>query len=184
MKVLPHTIYSGSIPVIFADGTEAYDSLAQTYTQHDSGRFILAPSGSGKSYFVNNQAAKNWVDGDHLWVTTGADYSNDEWNESFEDIMEINARSDVITHQAKKQGFWVIGSSNLFLQPDAIVIPEWETHLKYISSRETGNYDGGATTDDLDGLKAHIQWIKETWTNKVPFFNSIEDAVKFLEGTK
>lgn len=181
MKALPHTINSGSIPVVFSDGTKVYRTLADTYVRHDNGRFILAPSGSGKSYYVTHQEEKHWIDGDVLWVATGADYSNDEWDESLDDIMEINARSDVITHQAKKQGFWVIGSSNLYLQPDAIVIPDWETHLRYISSRENGNYDGGATTEDLDGLKSHIQWIRATWEGKVPFFTTIEDAVAHVE---
>ncbi len=125
MKEVEHSIQSGETPVVFADGSAVYSKLAKTYRTHSKGLFILAPSGSGKSYFVNHQAVKNWIDGDLLWVVTGADYSNDTWDESLEQIMEINARSDIITEQAKKQGFWVIGSSNLFLQPDAIVIPDW-----------------------------------------------------------
>lgn len=180
MKSVPHTIDSAAIPVVFADGTAVYDELAQTYTRHSKGLFILAPSGTGKTYFVKGQTKKHWIDGDLLWVVTGADYSSDEWDDSFDDILEINGRSDVITHQAKKQGFWVLGSSNLFLQPDAVVIPDWDTHLGYITARQDGVYDGGATTDDLDGLKSHVAWIKATWEGKVPFFTSIEDAVAYV----
>ncbi|MFZ3010085.1 MAG: hypothetical protein WA030_03655 [Candidatus Microsaccharimonas sp.] len=181
---MPHSIDAGSVPVVFADGTAIYDDLAKTYTRHAEGLFILAPSGTGKSYYVNAQSEKAWIDGDVLWVVTGADYSQDEWDESLEDIMEINGRSDVITQQAKKQGFWVLGSSNLFLQPDAIVIPEWDTHLSYISKRQSKDYDGGATTDDLEGLKSHINWITQKWKGTVPFFASIEDAVAHLKEGK
>lgn len=180
MKSVTHQIHSDNTPVVYADGTKVYDKLAETYIRHDSGLFILAPSGTGKTYFVNHQKQHDWIDGDLLWVVTGADYSSDEWDESLEDIMEINGRSDIITHQAMKQGFWILGSSNLFLQPNAIVIPDWETHLGYISNRESTAYDGGATSDDLVGLKSHIDWIKSTWEEKVPFFKSIEEAVEFL----
>lgn len=180
MKSLDHPIDSSLIPVIFADGKKIYNSLAKTYVKHSNGLFILAPSGSGKTYYVKSQEDMDWIDGDLLWVITGADYSNDEWDNEIEDIMEINARCDIITHQAKKQGFWIIGSSNLFLQPDAIVIPDWETHIKYIKNRQDAQYDGGATTSDIEGLKDHINWISKTWKNKVPFFNSIEKAVEFL----
>ena len=180
MKSIPHQINSGKTPVIFSDGTKVYDKLSETYVKHDSGLFILAPSGTGKTYFVNHQKQYDWVDGDLLWVVTGADYSNDEWDESLEDIMEINGRSDIITQQAMKQGFWILGSSNLFLQPNAIVIPDWDTHLSYISNRESTTYDGGATSDDLDGLKSHIAWITSSWEGKVPFYKSIEEAVESL----
>jgi len=177
---MKHAIDSGSIPVVFADGKNVYDALSQTYKKHSQGLFILAPSGSGKTYFVTHQTEKDWIDGDLLWVVTGADYSSDEWDDSLEDIMEINARSDVVTHQAKKQGFWIVGSSNLFLQPDAIVIPDWETHIKYIHARQNTNYDGGATSDDIEGLKAHINWITKTWKGTVPFYTSIDAAAEAL----
>ena len=184
MKSMPYNMNSSSVPVVFANGTAIYDDLAKTYTRHTKGLFILAPSGTGKSYYVNKQSEKAWIDGDLLWVVTGADYSQDEWVESLEDIMEINGRSDVITQQAKKQGFWVLGSSNLFLQPDAIVIPDWGTHLTYISKRQSNTYDGGATTKDLEGLNSHINWITQKWKGTVPFFTSIEDAVAHVTESK
>lgn len=181
MKSQHHPINTASTPVVFTDGSAVYAKLAQTYSQHNHGRFILAPSGSGKTHFVNGQTVKDWIDGDLLWVVTGADYSGDEWNQDLSEVMEINARCDAITQQAKKQGFWVIGSSNLYLQPDAVVIPDWETQQHYISLREKNDYDGGATASDIDGLKAHINWITSTWKGVVPFFESIEQAVDYLE---
>jgi hypothetical protein len=180
MKSIVQSIDSGSVPVIFSDGTKLYKELAEKYELHDKGLFILAPSGVGKTYYVNHQSKMDWIDGDSLWTVAGADYSQDEWGDNLDDVMEINARCDVITYQAKKQGFWVLGSSNYFLKPDAVVIPDWDTHLKFITARQESNYDGGATTDDLAGLRSHIQWITKTWQNKVPFFKSIETAATHL----
>lgn len=167
--------------LIFTNGKKVYTQLAKEYIRHSSGLFILAPSGSGKTYFVEHQTRKDWIDGDLLWSITGADNSSDDWNDNIDDVMEINARSDVITQQAKKQGFWVIGSSNLYLKPDAIVIPDKSTHIKYITKREKSNYDGGAKINDLEGVNEHITWMKNTWDGKVPFFSTIDDAVSYLK---
>ena len=180
MKIPIQKIDSSTTPVIFADGTSLYNELSQTYIRHNSGLFILAPSGTGKTHFVEHQKQKHWIDGDLLWTMTGADYTNNEWDNNLDDIFEVNGRSDIITHQAKKLGFWIMGSSNLFIKPDAIVIPEWQTHLKYLRKRQSGFYDGGATTEDLEGLKTHIDWITQTWKGTSPFFTSIEDAVDHL----
>jgi hypothetical protein len=182
MKKPTATITSGDMPVVFSDGTAIYNTLAETYKLHKKGFFILAPSGTGKTYYINHQDQKDWIDGDILWSVTGADFNDETWGDTFEDVLEINARSDVITHQAKKQGFWVLGSSNMFLQPDAIVLPTWETHLAYIKTREQNNYDGGATSSDVTGVQNHRRWIEKTWSDKVPIFKSIEAATDHIMG--
>lgn len=169
-------------PVVFADGTSVYTELSKTYIRHDKGLFILAPSGVGKTYFVSKQAgdAKHWIDGDTLWVVTNADPTDDEWDDDFSLVQAVNARCDVITHQATQLGFWVMGASNQFLKPNAIVIPDWSTHIGYIKQREGGDYDGGAKEKDLEALKSHIKWIKHWEAEGVPCFRSIEDAVASL----
>ena|ERR1035437_902737 len=168
-------------PLIFADGTKVYEKLAEQYVVHKKGYFIMAPSGAGKTYFVNHQAEKHWMDGDILWETTFAHPANEWWFDPIPVITEIDQRSDVITQQAKKYGFWIVGASNNWLAPDAIVIPDWETHKKYISARETGNYDGGATSDRYDQVKGHIEWIMK-WVEKgVPKFESMQEATEYLE---
>ena len=40
----------------------------------------------------------------------------------------------------KKLGFWIIGASSVEIVPDAIVMPDLETHVKYIKYRENHNY--------------------------------------------
>lgn len=167
-------------PVIFADGSKVYDKLAKEFVRHDKGLFILAPSGAGKTYFVNHQLKKDWVDGDNLWAITNADPTGDEWDSDIDLIQEVNDRCDVITNQAKKLGFWVMGSSNRYLKPDAIVIPPWEEHIKMVTHREHAAYDGGATSENLKELRAHCEWIAHWEAEGVPRFDSISLAVSFL----
>lgn len=168
-------------PLIFADGTDAYKKLAQKYITHKKGYFILAPSGSGKTHFVNNQKEKHWIDGDNLWEAAFAHPAGPWWIEPISVTDEIDQRSDVITVQAKKLGFWIVGSANNWLKPDAVVIPHWSTHKKYIKNRESNNYDGGATSERFAQVLHHRNWIMK-WTKKgVPRFKSMEEAVGYLE---
>jgi hypothetical protein len=167
-------------PIIFSDGTAFFDDLAKTYSKHSVGYFILAPSGSGKSHYVNNQSTKNWIDGDYLWPSTNADLTDGTWSYGENTIHEVNRRSDVITYQAKKLGFWIIGSSNESLEPDAIVLPPWNIHTKYIENREKTSYDGGAVSKDLEAVKGHRNIISKWSLKNVPIFKSVEDAANYL----
>ena len=172
---------NSSTPVIFSDGTTFFDNLSTDYIRHRKGYFILAPSGAGKSFFVNSQAQKHWIDGDVLWPMANADKTEDGWMASFVLVMEVNNKSDVITHEAKKLGFWVVGSSNNFLKPDAIVLPKWALHKKYIIRREQLSYDGGAKKENFTGVKAHRSWIRKWKKHGVPCFLSVKDAANYLE---
>ncbi|MBI3984080.1 hypothetical protein HY346_02160, partial [Candidatus Microgenomates bacterium] len=112
-----------NVPLVYADGTEVYKKLAKKYRIHATGYYILAPSGAGKTHFINSQEVKHWIDGDVLWMSAKAHPEGEWWLQSLLEIIEIERRSDVITVQAKKLGFWIIGSDNYDLVPDAIVIP-------------------------------------------------------------
>lgn len=166
-------------PLMFSDGSKVYNKLKKEYKTHKKGFFILAPSGAGKTYFIKNQKAKNWIDGDILWEATNA-HPREEWWLNMDSIIEADQKSDIITSQAKKIGFWIMGASNCWLKPDAIVIPSWSKHKKYIKIREENHYDGGAKSDKLQQVISHRKEILE-WAKKgVPKFESIEDAVKYL----
>lgn len=168
-------------PTIFTDGTDFYKDLSQKYKQHKFGLFILGPSGSGKTHFCKNQQEPHWIDGDALWETAGAHPHGAWWLEPIETINRVDARSDVITMEAKQAGFWIVGASNYWLKPDAIVIPDWETHKQYIETRHKNNYDGGATPDDHDQVLGHIEIIKKWNTDHgVPQFKSIQEAADAL----
>lgn len=177
-------LYDNSTPLIFADGTKIYNDLKNEYVTHDKGYFIYGPSGVGKTYFINHQKIKNWIDGDVLWSAAKAFPNNDWWNLSGEEIDVIERRADVITEQAKKLGFWIIGASSVNVIPDAIVIPEFDTHLKYIKYRETHNYDGGIKSDNLDKIKRNREYFSRFQKDGVPIFKSVDEAVFYLENQK
>lgn len=168
------------IPLMFSDGTEIYKKFAEKHVVHKKGFFIMAPSGAGKTYFIEHQKEKHWLDGDSLWEATNAHPKGEWWLEGGEVIDEIDQKSDVITAQAKKLGFWIIGASNNWLKPDAIVLPHWSTHKRYIKSRETESYDGGATSDRLNQVLGHRRWIRKWVKQGVPCFNSVQLAADFL----
>ena len=177
-------LYSEDTPLVFSDGTNTYNELKKEYVTHNKGYFIYGPSGVGKTYFINNQKLKNWIDGDVLWAATKAFPNGDWWNWSGEEIDVIERRADVITEQAKKQGFWIIGASCVNIIPDAIVIPDFDTHLKYIKNRETHNYDGGITSEDLDKIKRNREYFSRFAKDGVPIFKSVDEAVYYIENQK
>jgi hypothetical protein len=167
-------------PVVFADGTEVYKELAKTYKTHRKGYYIIAPSGAGKTYFIDNQKQKNWIDGDVLWMTAKAHPEGEWWLEPSSIINEIERRSDVITAEAKKLGFWIIGTDSFATIPDAVVIPHWSTHKKYILLREIGHYDGGATSEDFAQVLQSRRWMASFARKGVPLFRTIKEAATFL----
>lgn len=164
-----------TIPIMFADGTDVYKKFAETFIVHERGFFILAPSGSGKTYYINAQKEKHWMDGDELWMATNAHPDNAWWTagDAAASLREVDFRSDLITLQAKKLGFWIMGASNLWLKPDAIVLPDWEQHKGYIANREQHNYDGGATMAKLQQVIEHRERIKQHGQNEIPEFRRL-----------
>lgn len=175
-------LLSPDTPLIFADGTSFYKKLAEEYIVHKTGFFILGPSGVGKSHYYRNQkqGEKHWIDADRVWRWSRA-MPKGAWWEKQELIKDVESKCDIVTHEAKKMGFWLIGSANNWLRPDAIVIPHWKTHVKFIKKREL-NFDGGArsTPKELAQVQRHRREIL-SWAKKgVPKFNSVEEAVNYL----
>ncbi|HEY8999250.1 MAG TPA: hypothetical protein VIM53_02935 [Candidatus Saccharimonadales bacterium] len=168
-------------PLVFADGTAYWNKITEQYRTHKRGFFILGPSGSGKTHFVKNQTEPHWIDGDVLWCGANAAPAGQWWLRSGEDIIMIDSRSDVVTQQAKSLGLWIVGASNYWLKPDAIVIPHWSTHQKYIRYRETHNYDGGAKSDAFAQVLWHRRWIMKYAKQGVPQFRSVQEAAAYLE---
>lgn len=172
---------------IFCDGEEILKKYRKEYIAHSRGFFILAPSGSGKTYFVKHQTKKDWIDGDDLWVETNAQppVETKWWAQGLDVINEVEQKCDVITKQAKKMGLWIIGASNYWFMPDAIVLPPLSLNKKYIKEREMNNYDGGAKSDAFDQLKNHRKYMKKiARQNKIPIFKTIKEAIVYLENLK
>ena len=168
-------------PLIFADGTAFWKQVTDQHIAHERGFFILGPSGAGKTHFVKDQKEPHWIDGDAIWTGTRAAPTGEWWLRPGKDIIEIDSRSDVMTAQAKMLGLWVVGASNYWLKPDAIVIPHWSTHQKYIRHREQHNYDGGAKSDAFAQVLWHRRWIMKYAKQGVPQFRSVSEAADYLK---
>ena len=177
-------LLSFETPLIFADGTDFYKNLAKDYVVHKKGFFIMGPSGVGKSHYYRNQkeGERHWIDADRVWRWSRAMPKGAWWEKGYQIIENVEAKCDIVTEEAKKMGFWLIGSANIWMVPDAIVIPHWKTHVKLIKKREL-NFDGGArsTPEDLARVKRHRKYIMRWIKKGVPKFNSVPDAVKYLE---
>jgi len=178
---LDNELLEQDTPVIFTDGSQVFNELKKRYITHEKGLFIYGPSGVGKTYYVKHQKEKKWIDGDVLWEGTNAFPKGDWWNLSGDEIDIIEKRADIITEQAKNLGFWIIGASSVNVIPDAIVIPDFETHLKYIKYREDHDYDGGIKSDNIEKIKSKRAYFSRFKENGVPIFKSVDEAALYLE---
>lgn len=170
-------------PVIFTNGERFFKELGTKFISHDKGLFIMSPSGAGKTHFYKQQQTPHWIDGDDFWREAGAQPPDGVawWDMGVEVIEQVEQRCDIITSQAVKRGFWILGSINFWYKPDAIVIPPWETLVSQIKQRQDTDYDGGLTDSHLDQLITHIGIINR-WHIEldVPRFKTIEEAVNAL----
>ena len=166
---------------IFGQEESVYREFLAATIPHKIGYYILAPSGTGKTHFIKHQLENHWTDGDLLWEATGAHPKTEWWNGGLEMIKEVDARSDVVTAAAKRLGLWVLGASNNWLRPDAVVLPDWKTNVKYIAFREKNNYDGGLKTSQLQQLKNHRAEIRKmAKQKKVPIFLTVQEATEYI----
>lgn len=170
-------------PVIYEDGSNFFKELEKKFKRHEKGFFILTPSGAGKTYYCKRQNEQNWIDGDDLYFDTGAQppVEYEWWNMGPHIINRVEQRCDVITAEAVDRGFWVMGSINYWLKPDAIVIPSVDTLMKQIKQRQNEGYDGGLKDEHFEQLIVHIGIIRD-WYIKydVPQYKSIDEAVNSL----
>lgn len=168
-------------PIVFADGTSTYNELKKEYITHKKGVFIYAPSGVGKTFYINQQKEKHFIDGDYLWGLCGALPKGPWWlNEEVDELERFERRADIITEQAKKLGFFILGASRVNIIPDAIVLPPLETHIKFIKQRENHHYDGGLKSDNINKiLNARERALKSKGPNTL-VFDSVHQACEYF----
>lgn len=178
---LLYTVTMNLDPIVFADGTDYFNQLEKKYKRHDKGLFIMTPSGAGKTYFCKQQKEPHWIDGDDLWLETGAMPESAWWDQGAHVINRVEQRCDTITAAAVDSGYWILGSANFWLKPNAIVIPTLDVLMKQIKQREQEGYDGGLKAEHLEQLITHIGIIRD-WSIKfgVPEYRSVQEAVEAL----
>ena len=168
--------------VVYQDGIDFFHELESKYIRHSKGLFILTPSGAGKTYYCTKQNEQHWIDGDDLYFDTGAQPIGYEWwNKGPHIINRVEQRCDVITAEAVDRGYWIMGSINYWLKPDAIVLPTLDTLMRQIKQRQNTNYDGGLKSEQIEQLIVHLGIINDWYVKyNVPKFTSIQEAVSSL----
>ena len=156
----------------FTDGKDVVDEFNSLYKKHKKGCVLLAPPGSGKSYFVNKQTDKDWIDSD---IIMGKKSLNVQWNNKSGSIDEKLGymRADYMLEQCKMYGYKIMGSLFWEYKADAMVILPIKQHRLYIEKRKDLNNNSLNKMRQL--FKNHAK------KNNIPIFNSIEKAIKYLE---
>lgn len=157
----------------FTDCKKVYKDFNKLYKTHKKGYVILGPPGIGKTTFVNNQEGKkkDWVDSDNLLCSLGVKWHQNENNPI--DFKLNYLRADYALEQSKLLGYRIIGSLFWEYKADAVVIPPLKQHKEYMKKRKDLNEDK---------IKNFRKVFREhAKKNKIKIFNSIDEAVKYLE---
>ena len=158
----------------FTDGSKVYQDFDTVYKKHKKGYVILGPPGIGKTTYVKNQKGnlKDWIDVDDLF---GYKSLGIKWNnpKNLDDERLAYLRADYMLEQSKVYGYRIIGALFWEYPANAIVIPPLQIHKLYVSNRK-----------DLDEKK--MKYMRKVFKDhakkyNIPIFNSIEEAVKYLE---
>ena len=162
----------------FSNGSKVYKKYDKKYKRHEKGLVILGPPGLGKTTFVRKNEADiiksgqklDWIDQDDLLHELGVDW---QFNSNNQEDFRLNyLRADYITEQSKQLGYWLIGSLFWEYKADAIVIPPWSIHEKYVKKR------GDLNPHMVKQIRKLL--FKQAKQMKIPLFLSIEDAVESL----
>jgi hypothetical protein len=139
--------------------SEAADALKQR------GRLILAPPGSGKSYWMKKHPESGWEEGDDLYPEKFL-----RRRRTWDDLKEL----DKTNNELKAKGHKVITGDWWQLDNfDAIVLPP----LDLLRERLRGEERPGHDPAEADGL---IRRLNEPIG--VPIFESIDEAVEAIDG--
>lgn len=158
----------------FIDGKDIADDFNTEYKRHKKGYVLLAPPGAGKSYFISKQTGtdKHWIDSDMIM---GPKSLNVQWNNKSGTVDEILGylRADYMLTQCKMYGYRIMGSLFWEYKADAMVIPPLKLHKKYTEKRK--DLDNNNLNKMRQIFRNHAK------NNNIPIFNSIKNAVKYLE---
>ena len=163
-----------------------------------TGRSIIMPSGSGKSYWMKNlqhTSYKNWkaipkhsfIDSDPLMIAVGAmpplegeDFSGGlTWDKDMETIAK---RCDTVMIECKKRGLWIMGAT--WWEPklvDAFVVLPAELNKKYLKGKSDigeGFNKDYYKNDVLPYIEGTIKPLAEEYN--IPIFDSIESCAMFI----
>ena len=131
------------------------------------GKVILAPSGTGKSTWIENHPGSGWEDADILFDQSTHFEEEATYEQRKRHYMEIDKKLE----QARQEGKKVMSGLFWNFVPDAIVIPDETLHRQYVAKRK-----------DLPWKRAK-QTRKYLQRINAPKFKTIDEAVDFLEAS-
>jgi len=143
-------------------GSKVVD-YAQHVKRHTQGKFVVAPNGAGKSYYIEHDVGKNWVDQDPFLEAIGIHTRGSDGLS--EHIMKA---ADNATATLKQQGVWVMGAT--WWKPgnvDCFVVPS-DAVIKERLSKKSDKFP----SDWFDkNVAPHIKIIKEVAEeNDIPIY--------------
>lgn len=166
------------------NGDSVFKKLDKKYTKHKKGYLILGPMAIGKTYWLDRQVPKkkkfNWLDQDEYLLKIGA-INKSVWNNPNPNSINYKLqymRTDYGTMLAKSLGYRMIGSNFLNIVPDAIVIIPKKIHDMFMETRQKNK----KFIANIERVKNMLKIIAKD--HKVPVFQSVEEAVFFLEKKK
>ncbi len=163
----------------FTDGEDVYKDFNTKYKRHKKGYIILGPPGIGKTHFINSQKGKkkDWIDVDQLFGPESLNITNGDFNfnnhKDQDDARLAYLRADYMLEQSRQYGYRIIGALFWEYKADAVVIPSLKQHKLYAESRKDL---------DLNKIKNMRKiFLSHARKYKIPVFQSINDAVNYLE---
>ena len=142
----------------------------QSAVLHPKGRLVVAPNGAGKSYYVEHQAQKDWLDQDpYLEQVDIPTKSSDKLSEA------TMQQADKATLALKRAGAWVLGAT--WWDPanvDAFVIPSAAVTQTRLAAK-SDKFDKDFYEKNV---QPHIETIRKVAKeHEIPIYDSFEDIV-------
>lgn len=164
--------------IMLSNGNKVYTKLDKEYTKHKNGYVIIAPPGSGKSYFVRNQKKgkkKEFIDGDILLKQLGADWKKTKFPNP--DFVLAYKGIDLMLEQSRQYGYKILTSTFFEFNGDALVLPKIKDHKDYVAKRKDLNWK------DVFHLRKKFEWFAKKYF-EMPIFETFDEAIEYLNKKK
>lgn len=163
---------------MFSNGNKIYKKFDKDYTKHKRGYVIIAPPGSGKSYFVRNQSKdrkKDFIDGDILLSQLGVNWKLGKFPDP--DFILSYKRADLMLEQSRQYGYRILTSTFFEFNGDALVLPKIKDHKKLVEKRKDLSWKF------VLQMRKRFEWFAKKYY-KTPIFETFNEAIEYLNKKK
>jgi hypothetical protein len=163
---------------MFANGNKIYKKFDKDYVKHKKGYVIIAPPGSGKSYFIRNQRKdkkKDFIDGDILLSQLGVNWKISKFPDP--DFVLSYKRADLMLEQSRQYGYRILTSTFFEFNGDALVLPKIKDHKKLVEKRKDLSWKY------VLQMRKRFEWFAKKYY-KTPIFETFDEAIEYLNKKK